>query len=57
MLKQDRKDEEGTIKLYRQVIELAQKEKDHTTARIFRRLLQEEEEHLDTFQGLLEGMK
>jgi bacterioferritin len=57
MLKQDQKDEEGAIKLYKQVVELAQKEKDTTTARIFRKILQDEEEHLDTFQGLLEGMK
>jgi bacterioferritin len=57
MLKQDQKDEVGAIKLYTQVVELAQKEKDITTARIFRRILQDEEEHLDTFQGLFEGMK
>jgi bacterioferritin len=53
MLKQDVKDEQGAIKLYTQIIETAQKEKDHTTMRMFRKILAEEEEHLDTFQGLL----
>ena len=53
MLKQDVKDEQGAIKLYGAIIEQAVKEKDHTTARIFRKILAEEEEHLDTFSGLL----
>lgn len=53
MLRQDVKDETGAIKLYTAIIEQAIKEKDHTTARIFRKILAEEEEHLDTFQGLL----
>jgi len=53
MLKQDMKDEQGAIKLYNAIVEQAMKEKDHTTARIFRKILAEEEEHLDTFQGLL----
>jgi bacterioferritin len=53
MLTQDMKDEKGAIKLYNAIIEQAMKEKDHTTARIFRKILAEEEEHLDTFQGLL----
>jgi bacterioferritin len=53
MLKQDMKDEEGAIKLYRQIIEQAMKDKDHTTVRLFRKILAEEEDHLDTFKGLL----
>ena len=53
MLRQDLKDEQGAIKLYNQIIELAKKEKDHTTAQIFRRILADEEEHVDTFSGLL----
>ena len=53
MLRQDAKDEEGAIKLYRQIVELAMKEKDHTTVRLFRKILAEEEDHLDTFSGLL----
>ena len=53
MLKQDAKDEEGAIKLYAQIIEQAKKEGDHTTMRMFQRILGDEEEHLDTFNGLL----
>lgn len=53
MLKQDAKDEEGAIKLYGQIIEQAKKEGDHTTMRMFQRILADEEEHLDTFNGLL----
>jgi bacterioferritin len=53
MLRQDVKDEQGAIKLYGAIVEQAIKENDHTTARIFRKILAEEEEHLDTFQGLL----
>jgi bacterioferritin len=53
MLKQDVKDEQGAIKLYNAIIGQAIKEKDHTTARIFRHILADEEEHLDTFSGLL----
>ena len=53
MLTQDMKDEQGAIKLYTTIIQQAVKEKDHTTARMFRKILAEEEEHLDTFSGLL----
>src|SRR4030042_2778709 len=49
MIEQDRKDEEGAIKLYKQVIELARKEGDETTNRLFRGILEDEEEHHDTF--------
>ena len=53
MLRQDVKDEQGAIKLYKQIVELAQKETDYTTMRLFRKILAEEEDHLDTFNGLL----
>jgi bacterioferritin len=53
MLRQDVKDEKGAIALYKQVIEVASKEGDHTTMRMFQRILGEEEDHLDTFNGLL----
>jgi bacterioferritin len=53
MLKQDAKDEEGAIKLYRQIIEQAKNEGDDTTMRMFQSILADEEEHLDTFNGLL----
>lgn len=54
MIEQDKKDEEGAIKLYKQVIDVARKEKDETTKRIFKKILADEEEHHDTFTGLLE---
>ena len=53
MLRQDLKDEQGAIKLYNEIIEQAKKEKDHTTAQVFRKILADEEDHLDTFSGLL----
>jgi len=54
MMEQDTKDEEGTIKLYKQIAELARKEGDETTKRLFRQILSDEEEHHDTFTSLLE---
>jgi bacterioferritin len=54
MLEADKKAEEGAITLYKQTIEMAQKEGDTTTARLFRQILSDEEEHHDTFTGLLE---
>ncbi len=56
MLKQDIKDEQEAIELYRKIIKKAQEEEDFTTARLFRKILEDEEEHLDTFQGLLEDL-
>lgn len=56
MLTRDKKDEEGAIKLYKQIIALARKEEDSTTKRLFQKILAEEEEHHDTFSGLLEGI-
>ncbi len=53
MLRQDVKDEQTAIKLYKQTIELAKKEKDDTTVRLFQTILEEEEMHLDTFKSLL----
>lgn len=54
MLEQDRKDEELAIELYKRIIKRANEEGDVTTARLFRKILEDEEEHLDTFIGLLE---
>jgi len=54
MIEKDKKDEEGAIQLYKQVIELARKEGDETTNRIFREILEDEEDHHDTFTSLLE---
>jgi bacterioferritin len=56
MLEKDKQDEETAIKLYRKIIKQAMTENDTTTARMFRKILADEEEHLDTFTGLLEGM-
>lgn len=57
MIQQDIKDEEGAIELYKNIIDLAQKEGDITTAFIFKRILEDEEEHHDTFTTLAEGLK
>ncbi|WP_309492575.1 ferritin-like domain-containing protein [Candidatus Hecatella orcuttiae] len=54
MIKQDIKDEEGAIRLYKQIIKTAQNEEDVTTARIFRKILEDEENHHDTFTSLME---
>jgi bacterioferritin len=56
MLEQDAKDEEVAINLYKQAIEVAQKDGDITTEELFREILEDEEEHHDTFTSLLEGM-
>jgi len=57
MVAQDIKDEENAIKLYKSIIEVAGKEKDVTTAFIFKEILEDEEEHHDTFTTLFEDLK
>lgn len=54
MLEQDAKDEEVAITLYKDIIKTADGEGDITTAEIFRDILEDEEEHHDTFTTLLE---
>lgn len=54
MIERDKKDEEGAIELYKSTIAMAKKEEDITTARLFQKILEDEEEHHDTFTGLLE---
>jgi len=54
MIQQDKKDEETAIKLYKQTIKMAVKEGDITTEEIFRNILEDEEDHHDTFTTLLE---
>ncbi|MGQ9506414.1 MAG: ferritin-like domain-containing protein [Candidatus Bathycorpusculaceae bacterium] len=54
MVARDVKDEENAIKLYKEIIAQAQKEKDETTAFLFMSILKDEEEHHDTFTTLLE---
>lgn len=55
MLEQDKKDEEGAIQLYKEIIELAQAEKDYTTKEMFEHILSDEENHHDVFTTLLES--
>jgi len=57
MIRQDIKDEENAIKLYKQIIEMAQKEGDTTTAFIFKQILEDEEDHHDTFTTMYEDLK
>lgn len=54
MIERDKSDEETAIDLYKAAINLAQKEDDFTTSRLFRRILEEEEDHHDIFSSLLE---
>lgn len=54
MIAQDVKDEEGAIKLYKEIVDLARKEEDEVTNRLFRQILQDEEDHHDTFTTLME---
>jgi bacterioferritin len=57
MIAQDVKDEKNAIDLYKSIIEMAQKEGDVTTAFIFKEILEDEEEHHDTFTTLLEDLR
>jgi len=52
MIEQNMKDEENAIKLYKTIIEKARKENDETTNRLFREIMQQEEDHHDTFTTL-----
>ncbi len=54
MIEFDKEAEEGAIKLYRRIIEKAEGEKDYVTKKLFQDILADEEEHHNTFKGLLE---
>ena len=54
MIAQDIKDEANAVTLYKDIIALAVKEGDVTTAFLFKGILQQEEEHHDTFTTLME---
>jgi bacterioferritin len=54
MIKQDQRDEEGAIELYRKIIAVARAEDDDVTRRLFQQILADEEEHHDFFSTLLE---
>ena len=56
MIKQDIKDEANAITLYKKIIEAARKEGDVTTGFLFKQILEEEEDHHDTFTTLLEDL-
>lgn len=56
MIAQDVKDEEGAVKLYKSIIEQAVKEGDTTTAFIFKEILEQEEDHHDTFTTMMEDL-
>ncbi len=56
MLKQDEQNEEQAIILYKQAIQITEKEGDHTTRRLLEDILAEEEDHINTFGKLLVGM-
>jgi bacterioferritin len=56
MIAQDVKDEENAIKLYKKIIDKARAENDETTNHLFRDILEEEEDHHDTFTTLMEDM-
>ncbi|MBP1751729.1 MAG: Bacterioferritin (cytochrome b1) [Geobacteraceae bacterium] len=53
-LELDAKAEVEAIEMYRQIVEMAQKEGDVTTAHMFREILEDEEEHHDLFTTMLE---
>ena len=54
MVAHDIKAEEDAITMYKEIIELARKEKDVTTAFLFEEILKDEEGHHDTFTTLME---
>ena len=54
MLKNDAKAEEETIAMYKEIIQLSEKEGDVATKEIFEEIEEEEEEHHDFFTSLLE---
>ncbi len=54
MVENDIKAEEEAMEVYRKIIKKANEEGDITTARLFRKILEEEEEHHDFFTSLLE---
>jgi bacterioferritin len=56
MIERDVEDEENAIRMYKQIVEMARKEGDETTNRLFREILQQEEDHHDTFTTLLEDL-
>lgn len=56
MIEQDAQAEAGAITLYKTIINKAKEEGDVTTAYLFKGILQQEEDHHDTFTTLLEDL-
>lgn len=56
MIEQDVKDEENAIQLYKKIVDKARAENDETTNHLFRDILEQEEDHHDTFTTLLEDL-
>ncbi|MEW6002957.1 MAG: ferritin-like domain-containing protein [Nitrospirota bacterium] len=54
MLEIDKKAEENAIKLYKEIVSMAEKEGDIVTKRLFEEILEAEEDHHNTFSTLLE---
>ena len=54
MLSLDKKAEEGAIAFYREIIKTASDEGDIVTRKLFEDILADEEDHHNTFSGLLE---
>lgn len=54
MIERAGKDEEVATALHKQTVEMTEKNGDIATATLFREILEDEEEHHDTFTGLLE---
>ncbi len=56
MIERDIQDEANAVNLYKKIVEAATKEGDVTTAFMFKGILEQEEEHHDTFTTLLEDL-
>jgi len=56
MIEKDIQDELNAITLYKEIIAMASKESDVTTAFLFKEILEEEEDHHDTFTTLMEDL-
>jgi bacterioferritin len=55
-LRRDLADEEGALELYKRIVQKAADEGDIVTEDLFKGILADEEDHHDTFQGLLEQL-
>jgi bacterioferritin len=56
MIAQDIKDEQNAIVLYKKIIKQTEAEGDETTHHLFRDILEQEEDHHDTFTTLMEDL-